>query len=95
MKVSHPSLTGFFRSLSGVSPTRAKGGLVDAGVLYWDVRKDQLQPHPRYCLCHFEVSGRAIRVLPAGQKLITKLYNKGQLTMKQGYVRYGSGVSEP
>ncbi len=89
-----PSITAFCRTLRGVKLSKVSTSLVKAGVLYWDSRTERLQPCPRYCLWHFEVSGRTIKVLPAGQKLLTNLYNSGQLIMKQGYDHYGSGVAE-
>lgn len=93
------TLNTFCRRLRGVNLIKVKESLLNSDVLYRTVN-GTYRVYAKYRNTHFEEkfdasTGRcSILVLEEGQKLLTKLYNKGLLIMKQGYDHHGSGTSE-
>lgn len=94
------TLNVFCRRLHGVNLLKVKESLLNCGVLYRSVGGGVYRVYAKYRNTHFEekfnstTGNCTIHVLEEGQKLLTKLYNKGQLIMKQGYDHNGSGVAE-
>lgn len=94
------TLNVFCRRLRGVNLLKVKESLMNCGVLYRAVGGRVYRVYAKYRNTHFEekfdnaTGNCTILVLEEGQKLLTNLYNTGQLIMKQGYVHNGSGVAE-
>ena len=94
------TLNVFCRRLRGVNLLKVKESLMNCGVLYRAVGGRVYRVYAKYRNTHFEekfdnaTGNCTIIVLEEGQKLLTNLYNTGQLIMKQGYVHNGSGVAE-
>lgn len=94
------TLNVFCRRLRGVNLLKVKESLMSCGVLYRAVSGRVYRVYAKYRNTHFEekfhsaTGNCTILVLEEGQKLLTNLYNKGQLAMKQGYDHYGSGIPE-
>ena len=94
------TLNVFCRRLRGVNLLKVKESLLACGVLYRSVGGRVYRVYAKYRNTHFEekfdsaTGGCTVLVLEEGQKLLTNLYNSGQLIMKQGYDHYGSGVAE-
>jgi phage regulatory protein, rha family len=94
------TLNAFCRRLRGVNLLKVKESLLACGVLYRSVGGRVYRVYAKYRNTHFEekfdsaTGGCTVLVLEEGQKLLTNLYNSGQLIMKQGYDHYGSGVAE-
>lgn len=94
------TLNVFCRRLRGVNLLKVKESLMNCGVLYRAVGGRVYRVYAKYRNTHFEekfdsaTGNCTILVLEEGQKLLTNLYNAGQLIMKQGYDHNGSGVAE-
>lgn len=94
------TLNVFCRRLRGVNLLKVKESLMNCGVLYRAVGGRVYRVYAKYRNTHFEekfdnaTGNCTILVLEEGQKLLTNLYNTGQLIMKQGYVHNGSGVAK-
>lgn len=84
------SLRGFCRRLEGVNLNKVKDGLLKAGVLYYGAN-GVYHVYAKYRDTHFaekfdkDYGTLVILVLEEGQKLLTRLYNKGKLEMKKGF----------
>lgn len=84
------TLTDFCRRLEGVNLMAVKRSLCMANVFY--VAPDGgYRVYARYRDTHFaekfdkDYGSRTFHVLPEGQKLLTRLYHEGKLTMKKGF----------
>lgn len=84
------TLTDFCRRLEGVNLMAVKRSLCTANVFY--VAPDGgYRVYARYRDTHFaekfdkDYGSRTFHVLPEGQKLLTRLYHEGKLTMKKGF----------
>ena len=84
------TLTDFCRRLEGVNIMAVKRSLCMANVFY--VAPDGgYRVYARYRDTHFaekfdkDYGSRTFHVLPEGQKLLTRLYHEGKLTMKKGF----------
>lgn len=84
------SLRDFCRRLEGVNLNKVKDGLLKAGVLYYGAN-GVYHVYAKYRDTHFaekfdkEYGTLVILVLEEGQKLLTRLYDKGRLEMKKGF----------
>lgn len=84
------TLTDFCRRLEGVNLMAVKRSLCTANVLYY-VPGVGYRVYARYRDTHFtekfdkDYGTTTIHVLPEGQKLLTRLYHEGKLTMKKGF----------
>lgn len=84
------TLTDFCRRLEGVNLMAVKRSLCTAKVLYYALGSGY-RVYARYRDTHFtekfnkDYGATTIHVLPEGQKLLTRLYHEGKLTMKKGF----------
>lgn len=84
------SLRDFCRRLEGVNLNKVKDGLLKAGVLYYGAN-GVYHVYAKYRDTYFaekfdkDYGTLTILVLEEGQKLLTRLYNKGRLEMKKGF----------
>lgn len=84
------SLRDFCRRLEGVNLNKVKDGLLKAGVLYYGAN-GVYHVYAKYRDTHFaekfdkDYGTLTLLVLEEGQKLLTRLYNKGRLEMKKGF----------
>lgn len=84
------TLTDFCRRLEGVNIMAVKRSLCVANVFYVAPDGDY-RVYARYRDTHFaekfdkDYGSRTFHVLPEGQKLLTRLYHEGKLTMKKGF----------
>lgn len=84
------TLTDFCRRLEGVNLLKVKSSLCTAKVLYY-APGSGYRIYARYRDTHFtekfnkDYGTTTIHVLPEGQKLLTRLYHEGKLTMKKGF----------